>query len=81
MVYLANATAGYYYDNVSAGRWFIGNGYTFSNEDNSGYYTNYGYATALQSKSTPPSSNIANWTRVAGYYPNQGSITSITFNP
>lgn len=80
MIYLAIATAGYYSGNVSAGRWFIGNGYTFSNEDNEGYYTSFGYATALQSKSTPPSSNINNWTRVAGYLDSGGTITSITFN-
>jgi hypothetical protein len=80
MIYLANATSGYYSQNVTAGRWFIGSGYTFSNEDNEGYYTNYGYATALQSKSTPPSANIANWTRVVGYQDNGGTITNITFN-
>jgi len=79
MVYLANATAGYYPENVSAGRWFIGNGYSFSG-DNSGYYTNYGIYSALQSKSTPPSSNIANWTRIPGSYPNLGNITAIEFN-
>jgi hypothetical protein len=80
MIYLVNATGGYYADNISAGRWFIGNGYSYQG-DNSGYYSNFGYHTALQSKLTLPSSNIANWTRLAGYYPNVGSITNITFNP
>ncbi len=79
MIYLANSTAGYYPENISAGRWFIGNGYSYSG-DNDGYYPNFGYYTALQSKLTLPSSNIANWTRMAGYYPNLGSITNITFN-
>lgn len=79
MIYLANSTSGYYAEGVSAGRWFIGNGYSYSG-DNDGYYTNFGYYTALQSKLTVPSSNIANWTRIAGSYPNEGSITNITFN-
>jgi hypothetical protein len=79
MIYLANSTAGYYPQSISAGRWLIGNGYSYEG-DNSGFYINFGYYTALQSKLTVPSSNIANWTRAAGSYPNQGSITSITFN-
>lgn len=79
MIYLANSTGGYYAQTISAGRWLIGNGYSYSG-DNEGYYPNFGYYTALQSKLTVPSSNIANWTRIAGPYPNQGSITNITFN-
>jgi hypothetical protein len=79
MIYLASSTSGYYPEQISAGRWLIGNGYSFEG-DNSGYYTNFAYYTALQSKLTVPSSNIANWTRIAGYYPNVGSITNITFN-
>jgi len=79
MCYLELNTSGYYTESVAPGRWFIGNGYSFSN-DNSGYYTNYGYYTALQSKSTPPTSNIANWTRVAGYYNSGGTISNLTFN-
>jgi hypothetical protein len=79
MIYLAYNTLGYYPESISAGRWFIGNGYSYEN-DNSGHYSNFAYYTALQSKITLPSSNIANWTRSAGYYPNVGSITNITFN-
>jgi len=77
--YLLTDLLGYYNASASPGRWFIGNGYSFSN-DNQGYYTNYGYYTALQSNSTLPSTNIANWTRVPGYADQSGNITSITFN-
>lgn len=80
LIYLANNTGGYYSLNITLGRWFIGNGYSYSG-DNDGYNTNFGYYSNLQqSKTTVPSDNIANWTRVAGYYPNNGSITAITFN-
>jgi hypothetical protein len=79
MIYLAYNTIGYYSESISAGRWFIGNGFSYE-DDNSGWYSNFAYYTALQSKIILPSSNIANWTRSAGYYPNQGSITNITFN-
>ena len=79
MIYLRSATAGYYSANISAGRWLIGIGGNFQG-DNSGYYVNFGFYTALQSKSTPPSSNIANWTRLPGSYPNEGTITGIAFN-
>lgn len=79
MIYLRGATTGYYNETISAGRWLIGTGYNYQG-DNSGYYVNFGFYTALQSKSTPPSSNIANWTRLAGVYPNAGTITEIAFN-
>ena len=78
LIYLELDTSGWYNEAISPGRWFIGNGYSFTG-DNEGWYTNYGYYTALQSKSTPPSSNIANWTRIPGYYPNEGTITEISF--
>jgi hypothetical protein len=77
--YLLTDLLGYYNASASPGRWFIGNGYSFVG-DNQGYYSNYGYYTALQSNSTLPSTNIANWTRVPGYYDQSGNITSITFN-
>jgi hypothetical protein len=78
--YLLTDLSGYYNGgSIAPGRWFIGNGYSFSN-DNQGYYTNYGYYTALQSNSTLPSTNIANWTRVPGYADQSGDISSITFN-
>jgi hypothetical protein len=79
MCYLELNLIGIYPENVAPGRWFIGNGYSFSN-DNQGYYGNYGYYTALQSKSTPPSSDIANWTRVVGYGSSGGTISNLTFN-
>jgi len=78
MIYLLYPTNGFYVDNISAGRWLIGNGYSYQG-DNSGYYTNFAYYTELQSKLTVPSSNISNWTRIAGYYPNEGSINSMIF--
>ena len=79
VIYLANSTAGYYTEAISAGRWLIGCGSNFQG-DNTGYYVNFGYYTELQSKTTPPSSNIANWTRLNGYFPNSGTLTGITFN-
>jgi hypothetical protein len=80
MGYLLWDLAGYYNGgSIAPGRWFIGNGYSFVN-DNQGYYTNYGYYTALQSNSILPSTNIANWTRVPGYNDLSGNISSITFN-
>lgn len=80
MGYLLTDLASYYNGgSIASGRWFIGNGYSFSN-DNQGYYTNYGYYTALQSNSTLPSTNIANWTRVPGYADQSGNISNITFN-
>jgi len=79
VIYLANDTSGYYAEPISAGRWLFGCGNNFAG-DNSGYYTNFGYYTALQSKTTLPSSNVANWTRIAGYYPDNGTLTGITFN-
>lgn len=80
LIYLANNTGGYYSPNITLGRWFIANGSSYSG-DNDGYYTNFGYYSNLQqSKTTVPSDNIANWTRVNGYYPDTGSITAITFN-
>jgi hypothetical protein len=75
----SNGTSGYYTEMISSGRWLFGCGYTFAG-DNSGHYVNFGYYTALQSKATLPSSNVANWTRIAGYYPNFGTLTGITFN-
>lgn len=75
----SNGTSGYYTEMISSGRWLFGCGYTFAG-DNSGWYINFGYYTALQSKTTLPSSNVANWTRIAGYYPNVGTLTGITFN-
>jgi len=75
----SNGTSGYYTEFISSGRWLFGCGNTFSG-DNSGYYVNFGYYTALQSKTSLPSSNVANWTRIAGYYPNSGTLTGITFN-
>jgi hypothetical protein len=80
MGYLLWDLAGYYSGgSIAPGRWFIGNGWSFSN-DNTGCYTNYGYYTALQSNSTLPSTNIANWTRISGYNDQSGNISSITFN-
>jgi hypothetical protein len=75
----SNGTSGYYNESISSGRWLFGCGYNFAG-DNSSWYINFGYYTALQSKTTLPSSNVANWTRIAGYYPNTGNLTGITFN-